>query len=462
MLLASLTYAVAALRMARRGALAQQLNAIESLASVDVVCLDKTGTLTESALRVTDLRWPRRRLRVELGRYAASATVRNATLEAIADRLSRPSPQQVEEQVPFSSRRRFGAQRIGGVGYVLGAPEHFELNGFAADGRARRARRDGVCSLLGTARPTSRTQRPGGRADSSLLAERLRPDARTTVDWFRKQGVELKVLSGDRPETVASIARDAGIEGAASMPLRCRRTPASCARMVLEARGARPYLPARQTSRHRGAPCRRPLRRDGWRRRQRRSRAQSGPARDRSGQRHPDGAQLSPTSCSSTATSRRAAWSPRAARSRNVQRVAKLFVTNPPSPPSSSSRSGSPHRLPAAATPADLAASLRSASPASFSRSLRARAATPAGVPARLARFARPGRNGRRARRALQLPVRAQRSRPRARRGPHRRRDSARPRRALPDPRARVERSRARTRHCHLHPLHGAPRRLHS
>src|SRR5204863_9679816 len=86
-LLTSLTYAVAALRMAQRGALAQQLNAIESLASVDIVCLDKTGTLTEPTLRVVDFAggdaFPHL-----VGRYADAVTARNPTLDAIAERFA--------------------------------------------------------------------------------------------------------------------------------------------------------------------------------------------------------------------------------------------------------------------------------------------------------------------------------------------------------------------------------------
>jgi cation-transporting P-type ATPase E len=208
-LLASLTYAVAALRMARRGALAQQLNAIESLASVDVVCLDKTGTLTEPALRVAGLIGPDS-LQGELGRYAASAPARNATLEAIAAAYpAEPAP--VEEQLLFSSGRRFGAQRIGGIGYILGAPEHFELDGLGPE--AERAASDGRRVLAFGIAERLDDERPEARG-LVLLAERLRPEARATVDWFQSQGVELKVLSGDRPETVASIARDVGIEGA--------------------------------------------------------------------------------------------------------------------------------------------------------------------------------------------------------------------------------------------------------
>ena len=209
-LLASLTYAVAALRMARLGALAQQLNATESLASVDVVCLDKTGTLTQPRLRVVELLGPGS-LAQELGAYAASAGTRNGTLEAIAAAYP-AAPAAVEEELPFSSRRRFGGQRLGGVGYVLGAPEHFDLGELADD--AARGAADGRRVLaFGTARELDDPQ-PVAHG-LVLLSEDLRPETRETVSWLQSQGVELKVLSGDRPETVASIAHDAGVEGAA-------------------------------------------------------------------------------------------------------------------------------------------------------------------------------------------------------------------------------------------------------
>ncbi|HET9114453.1 MAG TPA: HAD-IC family P-type ATPase [Gaiellaceae bacterium] len=207
-LLASLTYAVAALRMARLGALAQQLNATESLAAVDVVCLDKTGTLTQPRLRVVELVGPES-LAGDLGVYAASAATRNATLEAVAEAYP-ADPALVEEEVPFSSRRRFGAQRIAGVGYVLGAPEHFGLGELAADAgrgasQGRRVLAFGTVEDLEDPRPAAR--------GLVLLGEDLRPETRETVAWLQDQGVDLKVLSGDRPETVASIAHDAGITG---------------------------------------------------------------------------------------------------------------------------------------------------------------------------------------------------------------------------------------------------------
>jgi P-type E1-E2 ATPase len=217
-LLASLTYAVAALRMARRGALVQQLNAVESLASVDVVCLDKTGTLTDSKLRVVEI-VPAAGERPEdaLARFAASATARNDTLEAIADEAP-AAPEEPEAVVPFSSRRRWSGLRLRGGDFVLGAPELFELGALAerADTEAREGRRVVAFGSSPVALDEIDLEAPPPRFSPLglvLIAERLRPEARSTVEYFRQEGVALKVISGDRPETVASIARDAGITG---------------------------------------------------------------------------------------------------------------------------------------------------------------------------------------------------------------------------------------------------------
>jgi magnesium-transporting ATPase (P-type) len=230
-LLTSLTYAVAAIRMARRGALAQQLNAIESLAAVDVVCLDKTGTLTEGALRVVELvpHPPEsgEQLAEELARFAASSPSRNVTLAAIAAARS-AEPVEVEAHVPFASRRGWSALRLDGRGYVLGAPELFPLGSLAE--RAEREARSGRRVLaFGTTtdglEDEDPVETPAGLEALGLvvLAEQLRQDARSTVEFFRSQGIELKVISGDAPDTVAAIAADAGI--AVSAPLDGRSLP---------------------------------------------------------------------------------------------------------------------------------------------------------------------------------------------------------------------------------------------
>jgi magnesium-transporting ATPase (P-type) len=219
-LLVSITYAAAALRMTRRGALAQQLNAIESIASVDVVCLDKTGTLTEPSIRVVETvpaaGVGHDELEEALGRYAASAGARNTTLDAIAASFD-GLPERPRAEVPFSARRRWSGLQIGPTSYVLGAPERFPLDGLhervrteAASGR--RVVAFGQAEGLPEADDESNNVLQGVRPLGLIvLGEQIRPEAPETVQWFLDAGVELKVLSGDAPETVAAIARDVGI-----------------------------------------------------------------------------------------------------------------------------------------------------------------------------------------------------------------------------------------------------------
>jgi P-type E1-E2 ATPase len=219
-LLTSVTFAVAGVRMARRGALSQQLNAIESLASVDTICLDKTGTLTDAHLQVEALipatGIEEGELSHELGRYAASSRSRNATLEAIAEYCV-GAEEEPRSTVPFSSKRRWSAQQFGNTTYVLGAPELFppgELQTIAGH-QARAGRR---VVAFGVARGRVDDEEPPA-IDEPLglvvLGERLRADAHETIEFLQSQGVRVFVISGDRPETVAAVAADVGIEGPA-------------------------------------------------------------------------------------------------------------------------------------------------------------------------------------------------------------------------------------------------------
>ena len=225
-LLISVTAAVSAFKMAQRGVLAQQLNAIESLASVDIVCTDKTGTLTEPTLRVVGVVPTKREdeasLARELATYAASAPSRNLTLEAIADACLADVPgRRVVAQVPFSSRHRWSALDLGDEKLVLGAPERFADADSSLAEQARAEAGAGRRVLaLGRTRSALATTKPEPQFPADLqplglvlLAERLRANAGETVAFFAAQGVDLKVLSGDAPATVGAIARDAGVPG---------------------------------------------------------------------------------------------------------------------------------------------------------------------------------------------------------------------------------------------------------
>ena len=225
-LLVSLTMAVSAAKMARRGVLAQQLNAIESLASVSVLCTDKTGTLTEASLRVVELipadGVQEDELARALGRFAASAPSRNATLEAVhAAQLGRDGAGALEPTalVPFSSRRRWSALELDGERLVLGAPEALLAGDDAlrhgASQRAAGGRRVLALAAAGAplppAAPDAPLPHPLRPLGVVILAERLRENATDTVAFFGAERVALKVLSGDNPATVGAITRDAGI-----------------------------------------------------------------------------------------------------------------------------------------------------------------------------------------------------------------------------------------------------------
>ena len=231
MVLVGLTYAAAAVRMSRRGVLAQQLNAIESLASVDTICIDKTGTLTGSALRVVEVvpaeQRSEARLTQALATMAAAASARNLTLNAIAEAYpgnARP----VMGEVPFSSRRRWSAIEVDEGTFYLGAPGRIptgRLDSVVIQ-RQRAGRRVLAVAEGSGPLPTDAPQEPTDELyplGLVVLAEELRPNVNATIAFLREQDVEIKVLSGDAPETVAAIARDvgipvAGVEDWASIP----------------------------------------------------------------------------------------------------------------------------------------------------------------------------------------------------------------------------------------------------
>jgi cation-transporting ATPase E len=219
MVLVSLTYAAAAVRMSRRGVLAQQLNAIESLASVDTICVDKTGTLTEAALRVIEIvpaaGVDEETVATALATLAASASARNLTLQAIAEAYPAEAEPLLGE-VPFSSRRRWSAIELATGSFYLGAPGRVPVGELEAeaDERQRAGRRVVALATADEALPARAGELPpDGLQPLGLvvLAEELRPNVRETVAFLLEQGIEIKVLSGDSPQTVAAIARDVGI-----------------------------------------------------------------------------------------------------------------------------------------------------------------------------------------------------------------------------------------------------------
>jgi cation-transporting ATPase E len=226
-LLASVAFAVGAARMARRGALVQRLSAVESLAGVDVVCVDKTGTLTDGTLALDEIvplaGHSEAEVRSALGAFATSLAGRNPTADAIAHALGGVQLG-VELEVPFSSRWKWsGLTFRSGETQVLGAPDVLlaQLGDAAAIGalvdvRAREQRR-----VLLFARTAALLREPGDGTPELpalepiglvALTERMRDHTSETIAFLREAGVAVKVISGDGPVTVEAVARAAGLD----------------------------------------------------------------------------------------------------------------------------------------------------------------------------------------------------------------------------------------------------------
>ena len=222
-LLTTLAFLAAALRLARREVLVQELPAVETLARVDALCVDKTGTLTEGRVGFTDLSvrgLPASEVEAALGELAAVRSA-NATMAAIAEAF--PAPQQgwvKRHEVAFSSARKWSAADFADHGtWVLGAPEVIE----AADPNdlrplaSRRAEKGSrVLALAHGATWPDVEQLPGDLTLVAVveLSEHPRAAVTRTLQYFADQGVTVRVISGDNPVTVRHVAEDVGLPGA--------------------------------------------------------------------------------------------------------------------------------------------------------------------------------------------------------------------------------------------------------
>jgi cation-transporting ATPase E len=224
-LLMSVTFAVAAVRLARKDTLVQQMSATESLASVDTICVDKTGTLTSGELRLLGVEVAEgvepAAAREALARFAASAGDRNRTLETIAARFA-AEPAPVGAEVPFSSQWKWSGLGIGGASYVLGAPDVLEASGALTlpPGLARKLEQETAAGRRVVAFGESSEALPDDASGGAprlaplalvVLEETLRPDAAETIAFMREAKVDLKLISGDARATVTAVAHAVGI-----------------------------------------------------------------------------------------------------------------------------------------------------------------------------------------------------------------------------------------------------------
>jgi magnesium-transporting ATPase (P-type) len=225
-LLMSVTFAVAAVRMARKDTLVQQMSATESLAAVDTICVDKTGTLTDGRLRLLGIQVAEGvdpdEAQAALGRFAASAGDRNRTLETVAEAFP-AQPGRIGGEVPFSSKWKWSGLRLGSVSYVLGAPDILAQAGALElpPGLARKlaeetaaGRRVVAFGQSSESLPDDPAQAPAPRLTPLalvVLEETLRADAAETIAVMREAEVDLKLISGDARATVTAVAYAVGV-----------------------------------------------------------------------------------------------------------------------------------------------------------------------------------------------------------------------------------------------------------
>ena len=215
-LLTSIAFAVGGIRLARRNVLPRELASVEGLARVDVLCIDKTGTLTAGRLVVDDLiPVSGEDVSAALAALAAADERPNATAQALAERFAAAPGWAVTRAVPFSSETKWAAAELGSHGWwVLGAPDVLlrrddpllaRVSSLAADGKR--------VLVVGQANYAEPHETPEvSPAALLILVDELRTDAAGTLDYLARQGVAVKVISGDHPATVAALVQRLGID----------------------------------------------------------------------------------------------------------------------------------------------------------------------------------------------------------------------------------------------------------
>ncbi|WP_197415884.1 HAD-IC family P-type ATPase [Mycobacterium sp. IS-1742] len=218
-LMTSIAFAVGVIRLGRRQCLVNELPAIEGLARVDVVCADKTGTLTENGMRLHDVEtFTTDQIADVLASMAADDTRPNASIQAIAEAYPNPPGWTATAVAPFKSATKWSGVSYGAHGnWVIGAPDVLLDPSSPAAEQAEAIGSHGLRVLLvgSSDLPVDDPAAPGTVTPVALvvLEQRVRPDARDTLDYFATQQVSIKVISGDNALSVGAVAGSLGLHG---------------------------------------------------------------------------------------------------------------------------------------------------------------------------------------------------------------------------------------------------------
>ena len=225
-LLCSVALAVSVIKLARRKALVQDLYCVEMLARVNVLCLDKTGTITDGTMKVYNclqLNNTNFTLKRIMGSMLSALGDNNQTSQALINYFGYNKELKPVATVPFSSTRKLSAVTFENAGtYIMGAPEFVMPNGLEekTSNMIEQYAKDGYRVMLLAHSPSNiiKDNPPSNRTPIAILIleDRIRDDAIKTIAWFKNNGVKVKIISGDNPLTVAEIAKRVGVDNTES------------------------------------------------------------------------------------------------------------------------------------------------------------------------------------------------------------------------------------------------------
>ena len=218
-LLTSSVMAVSVIRLSKYKVLVQHLYCIETLARVDVICLDKTGTLTEGTMKVVDYvpyqKNTKENLKKILCAYQANSSDTNETMGALKEYFNEKTTDQKKKEIPFSSERKFSGIELKESGTIyLGAPEILLKEDFKKVEPLIASYQEDNRVLIVTSSKEKLSKNPQNLEILGfvIIEDVIRSDAKETLDYFKSQGVQTKIISGDNVKTVLNIAKKVGID----------------------------------------------------------------------------------------------------------------------------------------------------------------------------------------------------------------------------------------------------------
>ena len=218
-LLTSSVMAVSVIRLSKYKVLVQHLYCIETLARVDVICLDKTGTLTEGTMKVVDYvpyqKNTKENLKKILCAYQANSSDTNETMGALKEYFNEKTTDQKKKEIPFSSERKFSGIELKESGTIyLGAPEILLKEDFKKVEPLIASYQEDNRILIVTSSKEKLSKNPQNLEILGfvIIEDVIRSDAKETLDYFKSQGVQTKIISGDNVKTVLNIAKKVGID----------------------------------------------------------------------------------------------------------------------------------------------------------------------------------------------------------------------------------------------------------